>query len=100
MPPKKKSKVDVKPGIAREHILKTYSEVLGENLQNGHVLLIYLENGSSLTETEKSVTLKFASEQQSDLPPLKKRIKRLVDRTLCKYKKLTDTSEFEQFSAI
>ena len=44
--------------------------------------------------------LKFASEQQSDLPPLKKRIKRLVDRTLGKFKKITNTNEFEQFSAI
>ena len=92
--------VDVKPGIAQEHISKTYFGEFGENLQNGHVLLIYLENGSSLTETEKSMKLKFANEQQSDLPPLKNIIKRLVDRTLGKYKKLTDTSEFEQFSAI
>ena len=89
MPPKKKRKVDVKPGIAREHISKTYCEVLDKNLQNGHVLLIYLQNRSSLTETEKSVKLKFVNEQQSDLPPLKNRIKRLVDRTLGKYKKLT-----------
>ena len=100
MPSKNKRKVYVKRGIAQEHISKTYSGVLGENLQNGHVLLIYLENGSSLTDTEKSVKLKFANEQQSDLPPLKNRIKRLVGRTLGKFKKLTDTSEFEQFSAI
>ena len=99
MPPKKKHKVDVKPGVAQEQISKTYSGVLGENLQNGHVLLIYLENGSSLTEIEKSVKLKIANKQQSDLPPLKNRIKRLVDRTLHKLKKLTNTIELEQFSA-
>ena len=44
--------------------------------------------------------LKFANEQQSDLPPLKNTIQRLVNKTLGKFKKLTTTSEFEQFSAI
>ena len=106
MPPKKKKRNGVvntrKLGIGRDFVTKTYSgtNVLSpDQLLNGHVLYLYHVSESSLTKTENAVKSRFSGES-SDLPPLKNKIRRLVDRTFEKFHKLTNPDEFSTFRGI
>ena len=68
-------------------------------VMNGHILYLYHVNESSLTKTENAVNSKFSGES-SDLPPLKNRIRRLVDKTFGKFHKLTNPDEFKTFTGV
>ena len=96
MPPKKKKRIDtgVKQGTGRQYIIDNFSEVT-DTLLNGHVLYIYLENGSSFARTEEVVMRVKPSSMST-----KYLVRRLVTTTLGKFQKLTDPKEFGKFQMI
>ena len=91
-----------KLGIGRDFVTKTYSgtDVLSsDQLLNGHVLYLYHVSESNFTKAGKAVKARFGGEC-SDLELLKCRIRRLVNRTFGKLKKLTNPDEFNRFTGI
>ena len=105
MPPKKKCRVgnpDAQPGVGRRYLNKKFSALpsASTDLKKGHVLRLYLEAGNSRTETERQLKVHFSLEDYSFRSSVNSGIKMLVNQTLNKLKKLTNSKEFEMFSAI
>ncbi|KAK6177160.1 hypothetical protein SNE40_015317 [Patella caerulea] len=98
-PPTKKKKTGFgsKPGVAREYLEKNFG-ALPENLAdvlNGHILFLYLNNGSSPTRTDRSFISKFP-----EVDSAKRMIRTLVANSLTKYRQLTKDNVFAKFKAI
>ena len=97
MPPKRR-RIDpgVKQGVGRQYVIDTFSDMPdGGRLLNGHVMYIYLDNCSSLAKTGAvvmSLNPKFMS--------IKYLIRRLVTRTLGKFRQLTDPKQLDIFKGI
>ena len=96
-PEKKKRNVEAKPGRAREYLGNNYS-ALPENaadVLNGHILFIYMNNGSSPTNTDRSLLAKFP-----EVVSAKRMIRNLVEKSVKKFRHLTNDVEFAKFKAI
>ena len=64
------------------------------------MLFLYLENDKSETTVELAVKRKFRDDQFAFIPPLKNRIRKLVAKTLQKFRTLTDATAFIRFKDI
>lgn len=109
MPPKKKkwfSSPDEKPEIAKQHLLDIFAELPAHlnSILNGHVLYLYVvECERSRAMTERKLTT-LIDESTISIPRdnrlslhLKAGIKRLVDRTLNKFRRLSCSEQFQKF---
>ncbi|XP_041472130.1 uncharacterized protein LOC121421479 [Lytechinus variegatus] len=106
MPPKKKRplSINTKPGIARAHLEAEFSTLppSKEDLRNGHVLNLYILSCKNRSETERRLSAQYLLSDvdgySSDISI--SRVQGLCNRTLEKYKKLTNPKEFQVFSVI
>ncbi|XP_041459631.1 uncharacterized protein LOC121411152 [Lytechinus variegatus] len=106
MPPKKKRQLSIntKQGIARAHLEAEFSTLppSKEDLRNGHVLNLYILSCKNRSETERRLSAQYLLSDvdgySSDISI--SRVQGLCNRTLEKYKKLTNPKEFQVFSAI
>lgn len=113
MPPKKKKtwfrSPEEKPGIAKQHLLDVFAQLPAQSTSflNGHVLFLFvLECKSSRAMTERKLyelidQSSMDATQRSRLSShLKVEIKKLVDKTLGKFKCLSNAEQFRKFSSI
>ena len=113
MPPKKKkrwfSSPDEKPGIAKQHLLDVFAQLPADrdSILNGHVLYPYVvecEKSRAVTERKLATFI-----DQSSMGVLKRNnlslhfkaeIKKLIDKTLNKFKRLSSSEQFQKFDSI
>ena len=103
--PKRKRQVnpDAQPGIARRH-LETFS-ILPDSvtdLQNGHVLCVYINSAKSRTETERVIASHFSLSHVEGYSStlVNSNLKTLVAKSLLKFKRLSNPKELEKFNEI
>ncbi|XP_013393414.1 uncharacterized protein LOC106161101 [Lingula anatina] len=102
MPPKKKRSLSEEPrppGPGRMLLQDKFSTLpTADDLRNGHVLYLYVISNKSRAETERKLKEHFVG--HSFTHTLNADIKRIVSKTLDKFKKLTEPKEFETFHSI
>lgn len=90
---------NTQPGVARQHLLDKYSTIQSSHcIQNGHILFLYITAGeSSRTATARKIIryIPEITEEQA-----KTKVKLLVEKTLTKYRKLTNEQEFKKFEGV
>ena len=101
MPPKKKWKGVQpsmrKPGRAHQYLTANFSTVpSGDEVKNGHVLFLYLENDRTLSSTIRAV--KDILGVQCEIAP--GLLRGLVNKSLDKYQNLGRVNDMDRFSAI
>lgn len=90
---------NTQPGLARQHLLDKYCDVPSPHfIQTGHILYLYITAGeSSRTATAREI-IRYIPEMT--LEQAKTKVKLLVEKTLTKYRKLTNEREFSQFEEV
>ncbi len=96
---KRRKGPNTQPGLARQHLLDKYCDVPSHHcIQIGHILYLYITAGeSSRTATAREV-IRYIPEMTED--QAKTKVKLLVEKTLTKYRKLTNEREFSQFEEV
>ena len=109
MPPKKRRLVNpaAQPGVAKQYLEKNFSSFPREHdeVRNGHLLYVYVTSGQySRAECDRQLKTLVISNLGSQYAEadycFKADIKRIVDRSLDKYKHLQRAGEFEKFVAV
>lgn len=87
-----------KPGIARQYLTEHYSLIPNDSeLLNGHILYVYVTNGSNYTIT-RSILLPVISGES--LPSFHYNLVRLVLKSLKRFKNLTNTDQYKKLQSI
>ncbi len=108
MPPKKKRcpPPPNKPGIGQQHLLDNFSQLPTDgDFLNGHILYLYsCRCGSSWTKTVQEILSLLPTDSSTPdscrTASLHAAIKRIVSRTLKKFHRLTNETEFRTFADI
>lgn len=95
---KRRKGPNTQPGLARQHLLDKYSDLPSPHLiQNGYILFLYVTAESSRAATAREIVRNIPemTEEQA-----KNKVKLLAEKTLTKYRKLTNDREFSKFEGI
>lgn len=86
---KRRKGPNTQPGLARQHLLDKYCDVPSSHfIQNGHVLYLYITAGESSRTATARELIRYIPEMTED--QAKTKVKLLVEKTLTKYRKLTN----------
>lgn len=95
---KRRKGPNTQPGLVRQHLLDKYSDLPSPHLiQNGHILFLYVTAESSRAATAREI-IRYIPEMTEE--QAKNKVKLLVEKTLPKYRKLTNEREFSQFEGV
>jgi len=90
-------------GIAKKYLLENFSNfpIAHENFLNGHILYIFAsKRDKSRARTKRELLSLLPSDSSISYLPINAAVQNVVERTLNKFKKLSDQREFEIFDFI